>query len=383
MSRKSADEKLKVVMLGHKRIPSREGGVEVVVEELATRMVVLGFDVTCINRKGRHVSGKEHDQKIYNKFYKGIKIKSVITIDKKGLAAMTSSLFGAIKAALGSYDVVHFHAEGPCAMMWIPKICGKRCIATIHGLDWSSPKWKGFAKKYIKFGEKCAVKFADEIIVLSKNTQRYFDVTYARDTILIPNGVNKPEYRKADKITKQFGLEGDSYILYLGRIVQGKGIDYLIKAFTNIETNKKLVIAGGASDTNDYMKDLKKLAEQDDRIVFTGFVQGELLEELYSNAYVYTLPSDSEGMPLSLLEAMSYGNCVIGSDISEILDVVEDKAIIFKKTDIKNLQEKLQLLINEPQMVRSYKDITRDFICNKYDWNDIVTRTTKLYIGEK
>lgn len=129
---KKDNKHLKIAMLGHKRIPSREGGVEIVVEELATRMVKRGHSVTCFNRSGHHVSGKEFDGKDLNE-YKGVQLKSVLTIDQKGLAAMTSSVFASLKAAFGKYDVVHFHAEGPCAMLWFPKIFGKRCVATIHG----------------------------------------------------------------------------------------------------------------------------------------------------------------------------------------------------------------------------------------------------------
>ncbi|MEG1732978.1 MAG: glycosyltransferase, partial [Longicatena sp.] len=214
---------MKIAMIGQKRIPSREGGVEVVVEELATRMVALGHDVTCFNRKGHHVAGKEFDYDESMDTYKGVKLKSVFTIDKKGLAAMTSSFIAALKVAFGKYDVIHFHAEGPCAMLWIPKLFGKQCVATIHGLDWQRSKWGGFATKYIKFGEKVAVKHADEIIVLSKNVQKYFTDTYHRETVFIPNGVNKPEIREAKEITEKFKLKKDSYILYLGRLVPEKG----------------------------------------------------------------------------------------------------------------------------------------------------------------
>lgn len=290
-------DKLNIAMLGHKRIPSREGGIEIVVEELSTRMVKLGHRVTCFNRKGHHVSGSEFDGNQLSE-YKGVKLKPVWTLDKKGLAAMTSSLSAAIKAALGKYDVVHFHAEGPCAMLWIPKLFGKRCIATIHGIDWQHAKWGGFASKYIKFGEKVAVKYADEIIVLSEGVQKYFMDAYGRKTVFIPNGVNRPVIRESKLIKEKFGLDKDSYILFLGRLVPEKGISYLIEAFKQIETDKKLVIAGGSSDTDEFLLYLKKLAKDDKRIIFTGFVQGQLLEELYSNAYLYTLPSDLEGMPL-------------------------------------------------------------------------------------
>lgn len=371
-------DKLNIAMLGHKRMPSREGGIEIVVEELSTRMVKLGHQVTCFNRKGHHVSGSEFDGSQLAE-YKGVKLRSVWTLDKKGLAAMTASLSAAIKAAFGKFDVVHFHAEGPCAMLWIPKLFGKRCIATIHGIDWQRAKWGGFASKYIKFGEKAAAKYADEIIVLSRGVQKYFRDTYDRKTVFIPNGVNRPVIREPKLIKEKFGLNKDSYILFLGRLVPEKGISYLIEAFKQIKTVKKLVIAGGSSDTDQYLNELKKLAKNDERILFTGFVQGQLLEELYSNAYVYALPSDLEGMPLSLLEAMSYGNCCVVSDIAECTEVVEDKAVIFHKSDIEELKEKLQDLCNCPEQVKLYKDSSSDFICQKYNWDDVVDRTISLY----
>lgn len=371
-------DKMKIAMLGQKRIPSREGGVEIVVEELATRMVSLGHDVTCYNRRGHHVSGEQFDSKNLDE-YKGVRLKSVPTVEKKGLAAMSSSFFAAIKAAFGKYDVVHFHAEGPCAMLWLPKLMGKRCVATIHGLDHQRAKWGNFASKYIMLGEKCAVKFADEIIVLSENVQQYFMKNYGRKTRFIPNGTTKADIVPADLIKREFGLEKDNYILYLGRIVPEKGIQYLIDAFKDVDTDKKLVIAGGASDTDSFMNELKEKAKNDDRIIFTGFVQGKKLEELYSNAYIYTLPSDLEGMPLSLLEAMSYGNCCLVSDIAECADVVENVGVKFKKSNVNDLKNKLQMLCNNKQIVETIKSQSADFVCCKYDWDKIVEKTLKLY----
>ena len=181
--------------------------------------------------------------------------------------------------------MVHIHAEGPAFFCWIPKLFGKRVISTIHGLDWAREKWKfGVGSKFIRQGEKNAVKYADEIIVLSKDVQKYFLETYGRETHFIPNGVNRPEVREAKLITDHFGLEKDSYILFLGRLVPEKGIRYLVEAFKNVKTDKKLVIAGGSSDTDSFMEKVKDLAKGDDRILFTGFVQGAMLDELYSNA---------------------------------------------------------------------------------------------------
>ena len=199
---------------------------------------------------------------------------------------------------------------------------------TSGGIDWQREKWQsGLGSKFIHQGEKNAAKYADEVIVLSKGVQDYFKETYGRETHFIPNGVNRPQIREASLITDKFGLKKDSYILFLGRLVPEKGIRYLVEAFKNVKTDKKLVIAGGSSDTDSFMEELKELAKGDDRILFTGFVQGAMLDELYSNAYIYTLPSDLEGMPLSLLEAMSYGNCCLVSDIPECAEVVEDKGL--------------------------------------------------------
>ncbi|MBE5922540.1 MAG: glycosyltransferase family 4 protein [Lachnospiraceae bacterium] len=370
---------LKIAMLGHKRIPSREGGIEIVVEELSTRMVKREHHVTCYNRKGHHVSGKAYDGQVLQA-YKDVELKNVITIDKKGLAAMSSSFFAAIKAAVGKYDVVHFHAEGPAFMCWLPKLFGKKIIVTVHGLDWQRAKWGKFASAYIMGGEKCAVKFADEIIVLSEGVQKYFKDTYGRETNFIPNGVNRPVIREARQIKEKFGLDKDDYILFLGRLVPEKGIRYLIKAFAQVDTSKKLVIAGGTSDTDSFYEELKTMAQSDKRIIFTDFVQGQTLDELYSNAYVYTLPSDLEGMPLSLLEAMSYGNCCVVSDIEECASVVEDKAIVFKKSDVADLKEKLQTICDNPEMVAGYKAGAADFICKKYNWDDVTNETLKLYV---
>ena len=191
--------------------------------------------------------------------------------------------------------------------------------------------------------------------------------------------MNRAEIKEAKFITEKFGLTKDSYILFLGRLVPEKGIRYLVEAFKDVKTDKKLVIAGGSSDTDSFMVELKELAKDDSRIIFTGFVQGQMLDELYSNAYIYTLPSDLEGMPLSLLEAMSYGNCCLVSDILECAEVVEDKALIFQKSNVEDLQEKLQDACDHPEMVMEMKKHTADFICKKYNWDEVVKETMKLY----
>ena len=372
------NKKLRIAMLGHKRIPSREGGIEIVVGELATRMAEKGHRVTCFNRRGHHVSGEAFDGEKRSE-YCGVRLKDVWTLDKKGLAAMTASFSAAICAAFGRYDVVHFHAEGPCAMIWLPRLFGKRCIATIHGLDHQRAKWGKFASWYIRLGEKCAVRFAHEIIVLSENAKQYFLDTYQRKTVLIPNGITRYERLEALEIKKVFGLVRDSYILFLGRLVPEKGVHYLIEAYKQCKTDKKLVIAGGTSDSSDYADALLKSVKDDPNIICTGYVQGRVLAELYSNAYVYVLPSDLEGMPLSLLEAMSYGNCCLTSDIPECADVVGEVGVTFTQANVQDLLDKLEQLCNNPQMVSRFKEQSADYICGRYNWDEVTRKTLQLY----
>ena len=366
-------------MIGHKRIPSREGGVEIVVEELATRLVENGNDVHVFNRKGNNVLDTNIKTKKL-KEYKGIKIKTIFTINKKGLDAFLYSLIASVQAIFGKYDCIHYHAEGSCGMLWIPHLFKIRTVATIHGLDWKRAKWGGFGSKYIKFGEKIAVKYADEIIVLSKGVQAYFKETYNRDTHFIPNGVTKPIPKNVKIIKEKYGLEKESYILFLARIVPEKGLDYLIEAYRSIKTDKKLVIAGGASHTNSYYNEIKEKAKQDNRIIMTGFVQGEELQELYSNTYLYCLPSDIEGMPISLMEAMSYGrNCLV-SNIEENTQVCGKFATRFEKGNTKDLKNKLENCLEGKNRYNSSE--ISDYILNKYNWDDVVVKTEKLYKNE-
>lgn len=373
---------MNIAMYGHKRIPSREGGVEIVVSELASRMASMGHHVVCYNRSGDHVSGKQYNSNTPKVFH-GIRVIPVWTFKKKGLAAMTSSLAAAYRAAKSSADVIHVHAEGPAATCGYLKRKHKRVVVTIHGLDWQRAKWGRFAKWYLKCGERQAAKHADEIIVLSRNVQEYFRKEYDRNTTYIPNGVNKSNPIPAEEITKQWNLKKNEYVLFVGRLVPEKGLMVLINAWKSIVTDKKLVIAGGSSDTEEFSQELKIAASSIGDVIFTDFVQGRILDELYSNAYVYVLPSDLEGMPLSLLEAMSFGNCCLVSSIPECVEVVEDMAVVFERSNQEALREKLQMLLDSPETVLRYQEMAADFITRKYNWDFVVEQTLALYKDEQ
>ncbi len=381
---RGSNKALKIAMIGHKRIPSREGGIEVVIEEIGRRLAAEGHKIYAYNRTGprlhkKEASGSREKASGGRKEYHGIQLVNIPTPYKSKYNALIYSILGTTRALRGRYDAIHYHAEGPCAMLWLPHLFGVRTVATIHGLDWQRSKWRGFAVRYLKFGEKTAAKYADEIIVLSRNIQNYFQDTYQRRTHYIPNGIIRPVWKEPQSISRTWGLQQRSYLLFLARIVPEKGLHYLIDAFLKVETQMKLVIAGDSSHTDRYLQEVKSQAASDPRILFTGFVQGEELEELYSNAYLYVLPSDLEGMPMSLLEAMSYGNCCLVSDIPECTEVIENRAITFKKGDRTDLAKKLQYLIDHPKEAEQYREMASDYICSKYNWDDIVKETVELY----
>lgn len=374
---------MKIAMIGHKRIPSREGGVEIVVSELSKRMVKDGHTVVAYNRKSEHIAGKEHEIASDLNTWEGVELKWIPTPNSSKLNAIVYSFLSTVNAIFHKFDVIHFHAEGPASMVILAKLFKKRSIVTIHGLDWQRSKWGGFATKFLKFGEKAAAKYADEVIVLSQNVKEYFAKTYNRETVFIPNGISPAENIKANIIKSKYNIDKDEYILFLGRLVPEKGIHYLIDAYNRIDTDKKLVIAGGSSHTSEYETELKGAAKSNQNIIFTGFVEGKELEELYSNAYIYCLPSDLEGMPISLLEAMSYGNCCLTSNICECTEVCEDKAAYFEKSNVESLAQKLDELCLNSKLVKQYKNNSSDFILKKYNWDKVTESTLSLYRRNK
>lgn len=367
---------MKIAMIGHKRIPSREGGVEIVVGELSKRMAARGNPVVAYNRKSEHIANKEVEM---IKEWNGVKIKWVPTPNSSKLNAIVYSFFATLSAVFRRFDVIHFHAEGPASMVLLAKLFRKRSVVTIHGLDWQRSKWGGFATKYLKFGEKTAAKHANEVIVLSKNVQQYFLDTYVRETVFIPNGISKPEIKAPNIIKEKYGIEKNGYVLFLGRLVPEKCPHLLIEAFKEIKTDKKLVIAGGASHTSDYEQELHELAKDAENIIFTGFVEGDELDELFSNAYIYCLPSDLEGMPISLLEAMSYGDCCLTSDIPECTEVCGEHAFSFERDNKESLKDKLFFLFENEETVAAFRESAQKYILEKYNWDDVCEKTLSLY----
>ena len=365
-------------MIGHKFIPSRDGGVEVVVGNLAPHLVELGYDVTCYNRTNSQFKKVRKNGEL-QQVYRGVHLIWTPTVNRRGLAAMSSSIIASVMAAFSRFDLIHYHTEGPCVLCWLPRLLGKKVVVTVHGLDHQRQKWGRLASAYIMMGEKAAVRHANGIIVLSKGVQTYFREKYGRETVLIPNGIDPAELRPAELIQERFGLVSQGYILFLGRLVPEKGIHYLIEAYQKLHTDKKLVIVGGTSDTDDYVQRLYAMAGNSSSIIFTGFQEGLAAEELFSNAFLYVLPSDLEGMPLSLLEAMNYGCCCVTSDIGECADVLDGSGFTFPRGNVEALRETLQDLCDHPDKAEAKRGEARKVVSSKYTWQDITAQTAAFY----
>lgn len=374
------DRKLRIAIIGHKRIPSNEGGIEKGVEQHGVRMAALGNTVVAYNRGNDNIHGKAFNEKRL-KEYKGIRIITVPTPNRIAPVPIYSFL-ATLHAIFARYDVVSYRASGPCAMIPLAKLFGLRCVASLHGFDSQRDKWGNFAKKYLQWGERCAAKRADACLVLSEQMKQYVKEKYGVEAIRFANGIDAPEKLPPKEIAEKWGLEKDGYLLSLGRIEPEKGLHYLIEAFRRCKTDKQLVIAGGNSNPG-YWEQLQQQAAGDARIRFIGYVKGTTVSELYSNAYMFLLPSNLEGMANTLLEAMSFGNCCLVSDIPENTEVTGDLAAIFPKGDAAALEKQLQKLLDDPASVAAMKARTADYVLSHYDWDVVVEQMLRIYHGER
>lgn len=359
---------MRIAMIGHKRIPGREGGVEVVVEELATRMAAKGHSVTVYNRKRKSIKSQ--------KYFDGVRIIDVPTLENKNLNAVVYSFLASIRASLGKYDVIHFHAIGPSFFLVIPHLFGKRTVVTVHGLNYKTPKWKGIGAWFIKKGEAITAKYADEVIVLSLNQKRYLKEKYNRDVTYIPNGTTVFDRENPDIIKKKYGLDSGKYILFLSRIVPGKGLEYLLDAYRNIDSDLQLIIAGKSEYAEGFYSSVLKKASKDQRVKFIGFVEGKELRELYSNAKLFVFPSEAEGMPMCLLEAMSFDCPCLVSNIPENMEVGGDFVQSFETQNVNDLENKLIRCLEHPEI---FKAGSGKYIRENYCWDSVVEQTLACY----
>ncbi|WP_162300549.1 glycosyltransferase family 4 protein [Anaerosacchariphilus polymeriproducens] len=368
-------KKMKISMIGQKGIPIASGGIEKHVEEIGLLLAQNDMDVVVYNRSG-YVMRKQ-------KNYNGIKIVTVPTLKIKGIEAVVYSFFASIHAAFSDTDIVHYHALGPSAMCWIPKIFRKKVVVTVHGLDWQREKWGKFGKLFLKKGEKRAARYADEIIVVGKKLVQYFKEKYNRDTIFIPNGIRDMQTLENHELEK-WDLKDKKYILFLARVVPEKGCHYLLEAFKNLsQEDVVLVVAGGSGQTDAYYNNLKEKFSSD-KILFIGEVSGKSIGELYSNALLYVLPSDIEGLPISLLEAMSCGTCCLVSDIQENMDVIELSGkfgFCFKAGNSVDLKNQMEALLHDENSLREIGQKARKHVLQSYKWESVVLSLSEVYGG--
>jgi glycosyltransferase involved in cell wall biosynthesis len=363
---------MRIAFIGQKGIPSKFGGVEKHVEDLSRRLAAAGHEVLVYTRPN-------YTDPSLTK-WQGVKLISLSSVGTKHLDAITHTVRAIFDVARREVDLVHFHSIGPSSMIWLMKLFKPKTpvVATFHTQCYHHQKWGSAARLYLKFGEWICCRLADRTIAVSRTLAKYADHKYRRPITYIPNGVEIKNITGAENI-KTWGLAPDSYLVAVSRLVRHKGLQYLIKAFKETATDKKLVIVGDGAFTDKYVAELKELANGDSRIIFTGNQIGAALDELFANAYLFVQPSESEGLSIALLEAMSYGRGTLVSDIPENLEAVGDGGITFSNKSVSDLHEKLVHLLANPQMVQENGRLNKERVRTHYNWNDITKEIEKVY----
>ncbi|MFZ4632401.1 MAG: glycosyltransferase family 4 protein [Patescibacteria group bacterium] len=360
---------MKIAFIGQKGIPTKDGGVDRHVENLAMFLAMKGEKITVYNRNG-YLPEKISE-------WKGIELIHLPFIDNKNLAAITHGLLATINAISKKVDVIHYHGIGPALLAWIPRVFAPKIkvITTLHSFDYGNDKWGGFAKFMLKLGEHSMCKYAHEVIVLTDTMHDYLLQRYQRESIVIPNGAFIHDNFLANHLLS-FGLEPNKYIISVSRLIRLKGIQYLIEAYKKIEgTDIKLVIVGDGN----YRETLEKLADNNKNIIFTGNQTGDSLNQLYSNAKLFIQSSEMEGLSISLLEAMAHGLPCVASEIVANRQASKDTALYFISKDINDLQAKVDYAINNPEEMKALAIKGKERAETVFNWEKISEDTLKVY----
>jgi len=376
---------LKIAVLGTRGFPHIQGGVEAHCENLYPQLVKRGCDVVVFTRKP-YVNNTDT-------FYKGVRLIPLFCTKNKFLEAFFHTFIGIIAAKKYSPDILHIHAIGPSLMIPLARLLGLKVVMTHHGPDYQRKKWGKLAKIVLQLGEKYGCNWANRIITISDTIADHIKNRYKKTAIVIPNGVLLPDILQSNDSLLKYGLTKRNYILAVGRFVPEKGFHDLITAFNQIrhvdcnsaehkdfqQTNHwKLVIIGEADHEDAYSINLKTQAKENSDIILTGFLTGKPLQELYSNAGIFVLPSYYEGLPIVLLEALSYGLSCIASDIPANKNVKLSDDRYFKAGNTNALAQKIQSFIEKP-ITYENKMEQRSMIAAEYDWENIAEETFKVY----
>lgn len=371
---------MRVAFIGQKGIPAKSGGIEKHVEEVAKRMAKMGHEVFVYARNNYTDKNLET--------YEGVKIVHLPSISTKNLDAITHTFLATLHALFQRYDVVHYHGIGPTSMSLLFRILNPKTalIATFHCQDYYHQKWGIIARAYLRLGEYITCKIPNKTITVSEVLSQWAKEKYGSLTTTIPNGAEVKYSQEVDALS-QFGIKDKKYILSVGRLIKHKGVHYLIEAFKALEdasklpNNFKLVIVGDGFHTDDYVKYLHTISEGRDNIIFTGAQQGEVLQQLFSHAYLFVQPSESEGLSIALLEAMGYGLTPLVSDIKENLEPVGENGFSFESKNVKDLRDKLAYLVSRNDEVERIGKNAKEKIETQYSWDSIAQKTIEVYKG--
>ncbi len=368
---------MKIAVIGPKGLPPKQGGIEHYCAEVYPRIVAQGHSVDLYARSSYNNCGwlDTYD-------YEGIKVICLPGLPLRGLDAFMTSALGAIASTGAQYDIVHFHALGPALFTGIPKIANSRIVVTCQGLDWQRAKWGNLSSYLIHLGEKAAVRFANGIIVVSEELRSYFLQTYGRETVYIPNApASYPESDPDFAYGTSLGLTPGRYMLFLGRLVPEKRPDLLIDAFCALKSaGWKLVLVGGVSDTKPYAAELLDKVAQNPDIIFAGELWGSRKAEIMRGAGLFVLPSDLEGLPLAMLEAMREGVPVVASDIPPHQQLIAGgRGMLFEAGQVDSCVSTLNWAINHPSDLKVMANAAQRYIRSNYDWDNITAENLKLY----
>jgi len=354
-------------MIGQKGLPAKQGGVEHHVEQLGARLVERGHEVVVFTRPNYS------DPAVTE--YRGMRLKSVPTLGTKHLDAIVHSFLSTLATWAGGYDIVHYHAIGPTLVSPLARLRGRKVTATIHGQDWRRAKWGRFASLVLRLGEWVTLRAPHVTISVSRSLADYYRAQGHSRVHYIPNGVFIDESDDLGYL-RELGLDDGRYALFVGRLVPEKGIHYLLDAWARPNPGLPLVIVGDTSHTDEYVASLQA-AEADVR--FTGCVYGVRLATLFRHAGLFILPSDLEGLPIVLLEAMAYGVPVLASDIAPNVEAAGNHASYFRAGDTESLRSRLTELLPRLAMLKADAAAHRAAAIVVYDWDRVVDETEQLY----
>jgi len=361
---------MKIFVTGTRGMPDIPGGIEKHCQGIYPRVADMGHEVYVAVRKPyvRYKEPKWH----------GVNLVPVYAPRKSSLETIVHTCLAIFRAKGFAPDILHVHGVGPGLLVPLGRALGMKVVVTHHGPDYERQKWGWVARVVLRLGEWVSVRWADAVIVLSPYLRDMIKNRYGRDTYVIPNGVRLPEDMGRTEILDRVGVAPGKYILAVSRIEPGKGLRLLLEAFLKVKTDLRLVIAGYITYESACSRQLKQMAKKDGRVVFAGHVEGDDLSGLYANAAFFVLPSYHEGLPISLLEAMSYGLPVLVSDIAANREVGLDERRYFTCGDVGDLAEKLSVLIDQG-VSEEEKAWFRKEIAEKYDWGRIAGETVRVY----